>query len=711
MDFVGVIGHQLFGFSTDAELQQLQKNIESILSGSSDVTKTLNSQITNLFSSLKVTNERIDSAMKNEKTLFDKFGSFARVMNKTLGTIYLNWITAFESIHSAVLIHLDLTDYHAALVRLALGKLDPRIISPDDLKIAELEIDKTLKIKYPGYSVIKQNTAIQYSQHDCVAIRHNRTVFITKQFPITSWHQKFRLYQIRTLQHPVTENESHITAIENLPKYVMISEDTKYLLEFDDTPNTKHKIYHIGKSTIKNSQQNCAVALLQSDNTKIRKLCRMTMIRDAVQPEIVRINSDHMLLVDIQQYTLVCPNENENKVIKGCKFRIKQFGCGCIVKTIGVTLPSQITDCSKQIDKSTELHPINLNYLGKFFSYDHLKDVNGSKLFGKDIKIELPEIEIFEDTKIKPQHIEYDQKLKLDLTKLADKFKNDQTIYESSDSEFRHRIEILTQFADFSIRSWRDLTIVATGVITFLNIIALVYIIYRLKYLAIAVAFTPTTQALNSSLYLVYQTKKIGPDTSDIKGTSLGLQDITVHLQKHVSVFNAVLLISIIVLLLLIIQNRRSKLQRWGTTICFNFANDNGIVSLPWQTLPDTVDKFQFSSKNFISKVSITGFPIPKIQLSWKLRIKHAHVTQPMSLRKSKYIDWLQYWRLQKIIKRTFLVIPFLRQGDGMLIDMNIDSMFKVTCINQPQEISVFQEDIELDEVVVPTDSDDLNGN
>ena len=224
------------------------------------------------------------------------------------------------------------------------------------------------------------------------------------------------------------------------------------------------------------------------------------------------------------------------------------------------------------------------------------------------------------------------------------------------------------------------------------------------RNLAIAVALTPKTQALNSTLYLVYRTNKISPDTSDITGTSLGLQDITVHLQKHVSVLNAILLISIIVLLLLIIRNHRSKLQRWETTICFNFANDNGIVSLPWQILPDTVDKFQFSSKNFISKVSITGFPIPKIQLSWKL-------AQPMFLQKSNYINWLQYWRLQKILKRTFLVIPFLMQGDKMVIDMNIDSMFKVTCISQPPEISVFQEDIELDEVVVPNDSDDLNGN
>ena len=220
-----------------------------------------------------------------------------------------------------------------------------------------------------------------------------------------------------------------------------------------------------------------------------------------------------------------------------------------------------------------------------------------------------------------------------------------------------------------------------------------------------------TSPNLNNTLQLAHMSNIISPKTSDINGTSLGLQDITVHLQKHVSVLNATLLISIIVLLLLIIRNHRSKLQRWETTICFNFANDNGIVSLPWQTLPDTVDKFKFSSKSFISKVSITGFPIPKIQLSWKLKIKHAHVNQPISLRKSKYITWLQYWRLQKILKRTFLVIPFLRQGNRMLIDMNIDSMFKVTCINQPQDISVFQEDIELDEVVVPNDSDDLNGN
>ena len=102
---------------------------------------------------------------------------------------------------------------------------------------------------------------------------------------------------------------------------------------------------------------------------------------------------------------------------------------------------------------------------------------------------------------------------------------------------------------------------------------------------------------------------------------------------------------------------------------------------------------------------------MPKIQLSLKLKIKHAHVTQPISLRKAKYINWLQYWRLKKILKKTFLVIPFFGQGDRMLVDMNIDSMFKVTCISQPQELSVFQENIELDEIVVPNDSDDLNGN
>ena len=56
--------------------------------------------------------------------------------------------------------------------------------------------------------------------------------------------------------------------------------------------------------------------------------------------------------------------------------------------------------------------------------------------------------------------------------------------------------------------------------------------------MAIAVALTPTNHALKNTLYLVYKTNKISPDTSDIKGTSLGLQDITVHLQKHVSVSN-----------------------------------------------------------------------------------------------------------------------------------------------------------------------------
>ena len=135
-----------------------------------------------------------------------------------------------------------------------------------------------------------------------------------------------------------------------------------------------------------------------------------------------------------------------------------------------------------------------------------------------------------------------------------------------------------------------------------------------------------TSPNLNNTLQLAHMSNTISSKTSDIEGTSLGLQDITVHLQKHVSVLNATLLISIIVLLLLFIRNHRSKFQRWETTICFNFANDNGIVSLPWQTLPDTVDKFKFSSKSFISKVSIAGFPIPKIQLFWKLRIKHAHV-------------------------------------------------------------------------------------
>ena len=72
-----------------------------------------------------------------------------------------------------------------------------------------------------------------------------------------------------------------------------------------------------------------------------------------------------------------------------------------------------------------------------------------------------------------------------------------------------------------------------------------------------------TNSNLNNTLQLVHKLNRISPYTSDIKGTSPDLQDITVPLQKHVSVLNAVSVISIIVLLLLIIKSHRSKLQRW----------------------------------------------------------------------------------------------------------------------------------------------------
>ena len=80
-------------------------------------------------------------------------------------------------------------------------------------------------------------------------------------------------------------------------------------------------------------------------------------------------------------------------MIQGCNFCILDVPCGCIVSTTDIYSPPRSSACHK--NTPSKVHTINLAVLQQFFNDSLLQNVNTNSLFENPLKIETPELKIY----------------------------------------------------------------------------------------------------------------------------------------------------------------------------------------------------------------------------------------------------------------------------------------------------------------------------
>ena len=174
------------------------------------------------------------------------------------------------------------------------------------------------------------------------------------KFPITPFATALNLYKIISVPHPTNQtNSKHATQIINIPQYFAITPDHRHFVTLEaDILNTCEIGTFITCSTtlpVKEDQsQDCSYALFHDKRESIFEHCNFQFLTENVNSNIHELTSTSVLLSNIPQFTITCPNQTTT--FQGCAFCIQHIPCLCSIRTNTLTYPPRIINCYERIE-------------------------------------------------------------------------------------------------------------------------------------------------------------------------------------------------------------------------------------------------------------------------------------------------------------------------------------------------------------------------
>ena len=675
--FLGTGLSYLTGLVTHDNLNDLKQTIIQIMSETSDLSGTLNNQLSDLSSMIKLSNVRINNVVNHIHDQNQVLLDMTIAHDRSLHSLANFTLLLFQKLHLFNKLSSDMAEHLQALERLSSGILEPSIISPAALDNVLNHITDHLQQNFPNVKLISTSKALYYSQADCVSVRIKNKILIMKKFPLTNWNQRFFIYQIKNFNIPISNNNSHATTLINLPAYVAISEDNEYYFPFDHVPIIKNEMLFLNSEPMENFNNTCIFALYKNDANKITKLCTSVFLPLGLKPSIIRLGVTKILLIQIPIYTLIFSNETQENY-KGChSFCIKTIPCGAMIKTESFLLPPKINGCGNETIQDITLFPINYALLSAFFQQNELQVFKSSMLLEKELDLVLPQIDFL---KLNDSiHLEEDTNVKLNLNRLADSLSKDQVLFQNNIHALKY--DVLTNFQNleiFNYKSWRDILLSVTASIEIFYLLIIVVLFWKLHKLRILILLKTahSTDGLRVTLptQLIHHKLKTPQTTVTPTQTPNDFASFDLHfdLDNSTKIFQVLLFLIITILFVCIVyklysKNKYNKFD-WKTRLYFHFASGSQIITLYGQDLADHFDKFTFSSENSITSVQLVGCLFPNLLMNWNVIIKHEFIPDPIHFQNSFRLNWYQAYLIRKVLKthQKFLIIPFCKSGDGI---------------------------------------------
>lgn len=345
----------------------------------------------------------------------------------------------------------------------------------------------------PHFKLIHYRASYYYNHADFSLHRSNFALLVTVKFPVSSMLQPYKLFEIIHYPVPLNNSSTHTTYINNLPRYIALSESNFISLPADalnECTMDKHSTNcHVNFPVQDINQPDCAMSLLSSNKSAVKDNCDFKFSPNSLQPTLRQLNQTLFLAVNNSDITLKC--DNSIKEIESCHFCLIQIPCNCSIKSKHFTLPRRHTDCHFHSDVTT-MHPVNLILLQHFFNETETREILPNSTFPQPLNITVKPFQIYEN-KFRSV-VANDKKLNLDLKKMIDYAKEDKIIYQ----------DLSEPFLDSSTFNDSNTTIIALALISLIVSVCcfiIIFIIF-LKYRSLASAMLiykaiPKTAAAN----------------------------------------------------------------------------------------------------------------------------------------------------------------------------------------------------------------------
>ena len=381
IDGIGSIFHEVFGVATDKQIATVEDHVK---------------QIAGLFQSqTAVYKKSIHQLSSFNKDVNDRFANMAKAISDNALNIAESWHSLSDDLtnrqdfqtdllrrfsdlnHATTALTNHQQSYITSMQSLANGRLPSYLLSAGRLREILRKISESLD--HSPFSLIHTDTLWYYKHARFVYGHVEKQVFINIELPLTSFRNKFRVYELEKIQQLVPDQKSAKMILSEIPSGLVIQNNREFFYELSDAELIQVKLKEATKieSRVmkKVNSSICVIALFTDNREKIKEHCHYTIILDDLKSGIFWLSGNKFVITAQETYTVKC---NDSEKIAICETQCVLFlDPGCSIETETEYVPAIFGNGTDVVQKYT----VSANLLSHFFDSSDMALISGSSLF------------------------------------------------------------------------------------------------------------------------------------------------------------------------------------------------------------------------------------------------------------------------------------------------------------------------------------------
>jgi len=139
----------------------------------------------------------------------------------------------------------------------------------------------------------------------------------------------------------------------------------------------------------------CVAAVLNGDKDSITNLCKFSFSTTPLEPNVLHIGDNQLLLTAVKNYTNECePGNFTTYQTEAVQLQLT-LQCHCNFHSAAGSFINKQTPCGTSTTEESILYPINLSFLEKVFGPQDLAAIGAQTYLKNLTEIEMPTVNIF----------------------------------------------------------------------------------------------------------------------------------------------------------------------------------------------------------------------------------------------------------------------------------------------------------------------------
>ena len=222
LPFFGEISKTLFGTATTADVDNLKRSLQRLQHQNNRMTTAFEHQLEHFSSFLTSTDQRITNAFSAVSANHQEILLLHEQFNSSILQLeqmqFLLTSLLSKQLQDSANLEESLNRFYFGVLSLFKGSISPSIIPISILQNVINNIQNILLASKTPYFLVEKHVDFYYSKATFYFFRHASTLFITVNFPISSFSKPMKLYKILSFPFPIN-NSTHASQILNLPSY------------------------------------------------------------------------------------------------------------------------------------------------------------------------------------------------------------------------------------------------------------------------------------------------------------------------------------------------------------------------------------------------------------------------------------------------------------------------------------------------------------